>query len=479
MRRAVVLVCAALGLGAVLNAQGPGERRTPPRRDFTIETLVADAAIIPPEFGADALIRISSLPRVDAAWRRELLEDAYMRAYAAPEQYRRATTRQLPSDSRQGAQAFAYATAPTRVTLQVRAVELMAFVDPLRARDLFEWIDLNLAPGTCADPLVPAVDEYYAALGQIARTRHAIDAGDALNFFVLYLWRAHLPSEMPAVARAIQRYPRGMLLGTYLEGVFRQILLDSSADAAGFSSAAPDVVAKLTDLQIADTELGILGSNVMDALRTYLLAQLRAPRCADNDTAMLVPAAFNAAVRRAKAEFDVRPLDAADARLPSLLGTAKIDLYWQTADARRLQDAFMRLRGPGATAVPLRIRRTPEWRNQAERLLTDVDQWSGKSEPAVRDYFYQKSLLYTWLLDLMPASSVRSHVLRSFVEFMRRSETDVGQRMLWFAFVNRLLEMTHGPYRSEVLAAMEESHQPTLWVYARIERQIPERRPDR
>src|SRR3954469_8864631 len=479
MRRALVLACAALGLGAALNAQGPAETRVAPRRDFTIESLVADAAIIPPEFSADALIRISTLPKVDKTWRRELLEDAYMRAYAAPEQYRRATTQPLPAESRQAAQAFAYATALTRVTLQVRAVELMAFVDPVRARDLFEWIDLNLAPGTCADPLVPSVDEYYGALGQIARTSHAVNPTDALNFFVLYLWRAHLPSEMPAVARAIQHYPRGMIQAAYLEGLFRQILLDSFTDAAGFSSAAPDEVSRLTDLQIADTELGVLGSNVLDALRTYLLAQFKAPRCADNVTADLLPAAFNAALRRARAEFDVRPLDPTAARPLSTLGTASIDLYWQTADARRLQDAFVRLRGPGATAVPMRIRRTAEWRNQAERLLTDIDQWSGKSEAAVRDYFYQKSLLYTWLLDLMPASSVRSHVLRSFVEFMRRSETDVSQRMLWFAFVNRLLEMTHSPYRNEVLAAMEESHQPTLWVYARIERQMPDRRGDR
>jgi len=478
MRRAFAVMCAALGLGAALHAQGQGELRTAARRDFAIEALVADAAIIPPEFGADVLIRISSLPKVDAAWRRELLEDAYMRAYAAPEQYRRATTRQLPADSRQAAQAFAYATALTRVTLQVRAVELMAFVDPVRARDLFEWIDLNLAPGTCTDPLVPAVDEYYGALSQIARTSHAVNPADALDFLVFYLWRAHLPSEMPAVARAIQRYPRGLIQAAYLESLFRQILVDSSTDAAGFSSAALDIVAKVTDLQIADTELGVIGSNVLDALRTYLVTQLRAPRCADNVTAAMMPGGFNAAVRRARAEFDVRPIDGA-LPLASTLAPATIDLYWQTTDARRLQDAFMRLRGPGATAVPLRIRRTAEWRNQAERLLTDVDQWNGKSEAAVRDYFYQKSLLYTWLLDLMPASSVRSHVLRSFVEFMRRSETDVSQRMLWFAFVNRLLEMTHSPFRSDVLAAMEESHQPTLWVYARLERMAPERRADR
>ena len=45
---------------------------------------------------------------------------------------------------------------------------------------------------------------------------------------------------------------------------------------------------------------------------------------------------------------------------------------------------------------------------QAERLLTEVEQWSGKSEADERDYFYQKSALFTWMLDLMPQSAVRS-----------------------------------------------------------------------
>src|SRR6185369_15645517 len=137
MRRATCVLCATILLGAVLRGQGPGA----PRRDPAIELLAADAASVPPEFEADVLLRISQLSKVDKEWRRELLDTAYMRAYAAPEQHRRATTREVP------------------------AVELMAFVEPLHARDLFEWIDLNLAPGVCADPLVPAVDEYYTALG--------------------------------------------------------------------------------------------------------------------------------------------------------------------------------------------------------------------------------------------------------------------------------------------------------------------------
>jgi len=110
-RRAVgLLVCAAMvtseggvRAGGKERSKGgrPGQDR--PRHDPVIETLAADAAGVAPEFAADALIRIASSPRVtDPAWRRELLDEAYMRAYAAQEQYRRSSTQAIPPDSRQG-----------------------------------------------------------------------------------------------------------------------------------------------------------------------------------------------------------------------------------------------------------------------------------------------------------------------------------------------------------------------------------------
>jgi hypothetical protein len=472
---AAAVLYLVLALGATADGRGQGSA---PRRDDAIQLLASDAASLPPEFEADALLRISGLPKVDKEWRRELLDTAYMRAYAAPEQNRRSTTQQIPADSRQGAQLFAYATALTRVTLQVRAVELMAFVDPGHARDLFEWIDLNLAAGPCGDPLVPSVDEYYIALGQIARLAYPRNRVGALNFFELYLWRAHLPSEMPAVSRAIQRFPRSRDEAAYLEGLFRLILQGSTSDPPGFSSAALDITNRMTDLQIDDTAIGVAGSNLMDTLRTYLLAQLKAPRCADNVTAALMPSTFNAAVRRARAENDVKTMDADAGRYPaSNLGVARIDPYWQSMDAARLHDAAVNLRGSGAVAVPLSVRRTQEWREKADRLLTDVEHWSGKSEREERDYVYEKGVLYNWLLDLIPNGPLHARTTRSLVEFLRTSETDVNRRMLWFAFVNRLLEMSRGPFRGEVLSAMEDSHQPVLSMYARLERLVPERRP--
>ena len=444
-----------------------------PRHDPAIETLAIDAAGVAPEFAADAMIRIASSPRVtDPAWRRELLDEAYMRAYAAQEQYRRSSTQAIPPDSRQGAQYLAYATSLTRVSLQVRAAQLMALTDPSRARELFEWIDLNLAPGVCEDPLVPAVDEYYSALSLLARTTFGADRGEALRFLELYLWRAQLPSEMPAVARALERFRPRPDEAVYLEGLFRWILDAGVTDARGFSSSALDIVSRTADLQDAHRALGVGGAYLMEVLRPYLIGQLKAPRCSDSDAESLTPPMFNAALRRLKAD-EVKPIEADSVRPSRMLGIVRFDLYWQTPEARRLHDDALRLRGRDKAPLPLKVRQTREWREQAERLLTDVEQWTGRREATERDYFYQKSVLFVWLLDLMPRSAVRTKALHAFVELLRHADVDRDRRTLWFAFLNRLLEMARGGYRGEILDELEDSHHPVLSLYARLERVMP------
>ena len=174
-----------------------------------IESLVVDARAVPPEFSADVLLRLTGSTRIlDTEWRRELIEEAYLRAYSAWDAYRVTATSTSPN-SRQGAQVIASDTALTRVSLQVRAAQLMASVDPVRAREMFEWIDLDLVAGTCDSPLVPAIDEYCTTLAVLARQTFGQDAqgrSDALRFMTLYLFQAHLPTDMPAVARALRTF---------------------------------------------------------------------------------------------------------------------------------------------------------------------------------------------------------------------------------------------------------------------------------
>ena len=109
---------------------------------------------------------------------------------------------------------------------------------------------------------------------------------------------------------------------------------------------------------------------------------------------------------------------------------------------------------------------------QAAHLLTDLEQWTGLREAAQRDYLYQKSVVYTILLDLIPRSPLRLRAIRSFVEFLRREDRDRETRPLWFAFVNRVLELSRGEDRRDVLDAMEQSNHQVLALYARVERTL-------
>jgi len=454
---------------AVAATAGAGARRDP-----RIESLVADAMTIPSEFASEALLRIAGAGVVsEREWRREMLETAYMRAYAAQEPYRR-TSVGIPPDSRQGAMTIAAESTLNRVSLQVRATQLLAADYPARARELFEWIELNTEAATCDDPLVPALDEYFGALSALARTTFdRAHRDDATQFFELYLWRAHLPTDMPSVARAIQRFRPDEGEATHLEMVYRMILERGLDDARGFSTATLDIVLRAGELQAADRDLGVPGWFVMDALRAYLVRRLAEPRCVDSVTESLTPAAFNDTMRGLDPFADVKPIDAKAVAPSRYLAPARVDPYWRTPEARRLHDALIDLRGgQNGPPKPLKDRQTDDWRHGAERFIVDVDHWTGRSEATERDAFYQKAVLFTGILDLMPASDVRSLGVRTFVDFLRHADMERTRRNLWFVFASRLAS-TRGDMRREALAAMERSGHPILSLYARIEQIAP------
>jgi hypothetical protein len=276
---------------------------------------------------------------------------------------------------------------------------------------------------------------------------------------------------MPAVARALRRFRPTIDEAQYLEGAFRGILESSLRNPRSFSSASQDLVAQMMALEDADRALGILHWNVTRALREYMVAQFKGPRCSDSLSDGPAADAFNAALRRREVPPEtLAPLAAAETRPSTLLASARIDRYWQTPEARRLYQAGVQLRGPGRNPVPNSVRLTDIWRLQAEHLLTDLEQWSGSREPLERDYFYQKAMLYTLLVDLVPPSALRGRTLRSFVDFLRHSDRDRETRTLWFAFANRVIELTRTADRPVVLDLLEESRHPVLALYGRVER---------
>ena len=462
MRAAVATLAFVATL--TLGAAGQG-------RSWSVDDLIQYAHLSPAEFEADALLRISQSARIDDGRRRNLLTEAFMRAYSAPEAYRRISFG-VPEDSRQGAQALTYDTRLTRVSLQVRATQLMATIDPARARELFQWIEPGVEGSRCEDTLVPALGEYYNALSVLARTTFGSRI-EGMRFLEFYLWRAHLPSEMPAVASAVLHFKPGHDEALYLEGVLRFILEGGTSDPRGFSVSGIDIVGKFAELEDADRAMGITGNHLLRAVRAYLKKHLAGARCIDSGTEMYAADAFNLRARKTAVGGDnVAPLDPSDVRAQRLLAAARLDLYWQSVDARRLHEDFLDLRGRDKNPVSERIRRTKEWRERAERLITDLDHWT-QARDFEGDYFFQKAWLLTEVLALMPSSPARTHGIRTIVDFLRLGDGDRTRRALWFVFVNRMLELSRGTDSGIILDALEDTHHPVLELYARLERMLP------
>jgi hypothetical protein len=349
-------------------------------------------------------------------------------------------------------------------------------MDAERAREMFGWIDVRHEAGSCDAPLAPALDDYYLALATMARQAFpdtATGRGRGLQFLELFLWNARLPGEMPAVARAMRRLHAEHDEAAYLETLLRAILDNGERDPRGFSASGLDIVSTLSELDDADMKIGINGAYVLSALRRYLLAQLKGPRCSDSTIEAPAIEMFNAIVRRRQAMFDGVPLIAvADAQPSRVLAGVRLVHYWETAEARRLHDAAIRLRGTGKAPVSERIRRTAAWIEQADRHLIDLQQWTGTREAAERDSFYQKGMLFAGLLDLTLAGPTRTRTIRAFADFLHRSDAG-NRRGLWFLFANRLLELTRSADSPDALRALEDTGDPILTLYAHAARIFP------
>jgi hypothetical protein len=434
-----------------------------------VEALAADASGAPAEFAADLLIRIAGSPGVDdPARKRELLERAFMSAYGVQEPYKRGAPL-VPFDSRAGGAARAYASGLDALTLQLRAVAGLMPFDPARARELFEWIDFYLPPAACDTVLVPLADEYYALLATIARRTFdntAEGRAGALRFFEIYLWRTHLPSEIPAVMRAVKSMKLSRVEAGYFEVALSAMFDHIDRDPRGFSSYGLDIVPMVSELADIDRQGGVLGENLMRAQRKLLIAQLSVARCADSVTEAPTAEMFNSVVRRRGVTPDlVAPLTTADIRPVKVLGAFRPDPYWQTADARRLLFRLLELRDSAGGRRSAFIKRSAEWQAAALQYLTDLELWHGADE-IERDYFDQKSLLYDVYLNVVPPGGIRTRAVGSFVDFLRRSDTGRLPRALWFSNVKRLMEHRD----PAILPAMEESGHYLLSLYARAER---------
>lgn len=453
----------------------------PPKRDPDIEALVERARTLPQEFAIDLLLRFAVSPKiVDHDWKRELVEDAWNRTYFIREPYRQMAAAP-PVDTREAARSQGYDMRFDRLTLQTRAVRAMLPWSRTRAREMFEWIDFELRPSTCLDPLVPSLDDYFDTLAIMARSAFGAsddERAEALFFLEIYAWRASRPSEIASLARALTRFKPTGDEAQHFESVIGWILDRSERAPREFAIFGDDVTSKFAELDDLDRRAGVTGGALLRGLRRYLVSQASGPRCSDSLTEGRAIAGFNyLAQQRALAVTGLTPIAPSENRPQRMSDPVRYEYLWQTAESKGFRDEAAELSGKPGAPTSVRTKREKVWQDRAERFLVDLEHWVGTRETE-RDFLYEKALLLTGLTEILPDGALRTRALRSSVNFLR-SSAGRGQPGEWFSHVRRLMDLAQRGYREPVFDALETSNDPVMSAYARAERLQPAQRATR
>lgn len=131
-----------------LQKKPTAEDKQPPKRPDELVYFVNNARFAQPEFAADLLIRLAQSDKItDAAWKSELLEEAFRLAPDAQQPFKRKYESWNPIDTRAEFLGYAFELELDTLSLQCRAVKAMLKIDKAKARSLFNEIPkLKLGP---------------------------------------------------------------------------------------------------------------------------------------------------------------------------------------------------------------------------------------------------------------------------------------------------------------------------------------------
>ena len=430
MRFALLLMAAALACGQTSDLPEP------------IRSLADLARSAPPEFSADALLRLVESGKIaDAGASRSLTEDAFRLAASARFPMRK---RHLPGttlDTRAGSLAQAYALKLDALSLQSRAISDMMRVDPAAARKLLlEIPPPHFEPLSCDDALFYDVSDFYAALSAVvngAFTQQERAKEEHVNFLLGYIGQLSAPSQVMPLARTIQN--------------------------AGVSAAQREILwtrfnSMLPNLQIDDRSVSALLLEPSQGMDFIVAAISQRSTGCKTDAPPGQPGTTQTAAG------------------PNPALTPKVEPYWQSAEAQRMMDDGKKLRyGESGRVLTEGDRSTAEWQQRLTDYLAALGAWSASAEKSEADYYNEKCTVYIALVELIPPGPQRDKMLESFIGFISNSPLAQQSPVEWYNQANFMLERVHGSRDGEpskVREAFEGSGNPILVLKSALDKAL-------
>jgi len=465
-----------------------------------IDALLDAARAAPAEFAADAMIRIAALDQLEKARRIELLEQAFRRASGAQQPYKRHATFLRPG-SPSGLLNRAYGQDLDAMSLRLRAIEALLPLNGQKARELFvETPPPNTPRLKCEDSLMYDVGRFYDTLGSIARqsfTAQEIQAGGPFRWLERFTGAITSPVQVAPVARMLAAASVKDADFRTLVNSFAEALGKVSGDDRSFAYSIPagkQILALVEELKRRQSS----PLPLLEAYRLYLVNNLSAARCADDDAMLGNPGSFGLVTGQAidqeaqdaVAFFNqslrmapLQPIQEQESTPSRLEGVATGLRTCEDAECRAIAEQYRGLVfGENGSAYRPDQMYTPAWRGKVRDFLAALSKWQESAPGAhpAAEHFRMKSAAYSDLLNLVFNGPDRELVLRATLDYLKRNRFQQENRMEWFLPVNALIgRVAMDPVAMGRLAdELGKVDDPTIALYVKLEIVAP-RTPDR
>ena len=386
---------AVLAVGTFLQAEQP--KLPEPYR-----SLVDLAQTTPPEFTADALLRIAESGKIDDRDAvRDLVEQAFRLAGSAAFRVRMRALPGTTTDTRSGILNQAYDLKLDALSLESRAVRDILAIDKAKARDLLREISPpTLAPLTCDDALVYDVADFYRTIGMVANAAFSEKERareENVNLILDYLGQASSPAQLAPLARLVRNAnvtpPQRELLWSRFNGLLENIPGDERSYSASLSSMSAES-----------------GPEMEVSLEKY------------------------------KRSGSTCKGDASSATTTTA-STPKLERFWQTPKSKKLLEDGLKLRLASDGRLFTDVERsTREWQEQLTGYLSELADWTAGEEPSATVYYHQKCLVFEALIELIPAGPQRDKALLDYVNFVGNPDLQRQSPVEWFIEAHSVLE---------------------------------------
>ena len=391
------------------------------------QMILGLASATAPEIQAAALLRLAESGKVPAKQRAELIEQAFVIASQAHEQFPRVRAYGAPPDTSDSYRAAASSMRLDRLSLQTRAAklasELVARIEPPKTGRL-----------GCESGTVPNFDDYY----RIASQDPAVLIASA---------ESHI--ELAAAAKLVRAPEQADALAAKLSTV----PTDSRAFAASWESLK-DSLTRMTGQ--------FPSPGLTEGIRKYIVASFNASRCADAghvfQSGREVMNWFNTPEIRGGAP----PLEESAFVSPKIEGRAKVENYWESEANQGLMQGIRDLRfSPKGLPFTEVERESSEWKQSLNQFVSKLR--------AARTGFHQTAALLQALIEFTPRGPERDRLIASFLEVLRTSDLqrESPAEWLWRAdSLFRMLEQSADPDLEKLKTGFRNGGVPALVLYA-------------